>query len=112
MEKIYPDLKDVRLTSAEYKTLKYIRRKHTVSLEKSKILTKKYKQDNACVRLWILGLITQNEDNSYSLIARGQLWLEYNKNDTNKERLHIALTTLSVIISFFAFIVSFVSLLK
>lgn len=109
---VYPDIKEIRLTPAEYKILKYIRKNGTITTKKGTALSTKFKQDNAAARLWFYGLTENKKDKQYSISARGNLWYEYNKQDQRSRNLHIALTSISITIAFASLIVSILSMLK
>lgn len=105
--KIFPDLKDVRLTHSEYKLLRFIRKKQTVFLDEAQIKAKKFKQENVCLRLLVFGLI-QEDDETFTITQRGLLWYDYYKTDKNKERLKTLMNIVTILISLTALIVSMI----
>ena len=64
-------------------------------------LAQKFKQDNAAARLWLSNNLVEwrHDDDIVEIIARGNLWLEYHKEDTRYKRLPIILSVLALIIS-------------
>ncbi len=105
--KIFPDLKDVRLTHSEYKLLRFIRKKQMVLLDEAQLKAKKFKQENACLRLFVFGLI-QEDDETFTITQRGLLWYDYYKTDKNKERLKTLMNIVTILISLTALIVSMI----
>lgn len=105
--KIFPDLKDVRLTHSEYKLFRFIRKKQTVFLDEAQTKAKKFKQENACLRLLVFGLI-QEDDETFAITQRGLLWYDYYKTDKNKERLKTVMNIVTILISLTALIVSMI----
>ena len=102
----FPKVEEIKLTKTELHLLKKISRHNAFSLEKARIFVKKHKRANAVARLLFTGLIDDNHNDTYSINARGTLWLDYHNQDIIAKWLPLSI---SYILSIAAIIISIVT---
>lgn len=97
----HQDCKDIRLTKAETKLLKIIKKRGSITEDEAAELSHKFKQDNAYLRLDALYLIRKSKEfeDRYEPFGRTDVWLDFHKENIRYRRLPLILSICAIAVS-------------
>ena len=106
------DIENTTLNKSERILLRYLNKKKVVSIEDAKNRLRKYRNKSALVTLRWKFLISFPDNISVCITKRGENWIEYQRNELVKFLYPQVISTISLLASISAVVLSLIALMR